>query len=256
MMRLAIVLFVAATCSACLRSTTVISLKPDGSGTIVQETGMTAQALAMLKSMAASGGNQATAPKEMFGEQDARRAAEAMGVQFLGGEPIKGEFEGYRARFAFSDIAKIRMRLGQEGAPNPGGAATSDPPFGFDFQKGAAASRLTIKMPDMKSPAGSMGLPKDAGNAEQMQQAMAMMKLMMKGMFVDVSLDVDGRIVKTDAPHVQGSRVTLLQIDFDKLLADDAALQRLQKATDIKELAGVPGLKVLTNPKVSVEFAK
>jgi hypothetical protein len=100
-----------------------------------------------------------------------------------------------------------------------------------------------------------MGLPKDS-NPEQMQQAMAMMKVMMAGMFVDVSLDVDGRIVKTDAPYVQGSRVTLMQVDFDKLLADEASLMKLQKATDIKALAGVPGLKVLTTPNVSVEFAK
>ena len=89
-----------------------------------------------------------------------------------------------------------------------------------------------------------------------MQQAMAMMKVMMKGMFVDVSLDLAGRIVKTDAPYVQGSRVTLMQVDFDKLLADDAALKKLQNATDIKELAGVPGLKVPTSPTVSIEFAK
>ena len=255
MLRLAIVALVAATSAGCLRSTTVISLKPDGSGTIVQETGMTAQAVAMLKSMAASGGNQANAPKELFGEAEARKAADAMGVKFVGGEPIKGALEGYRARFAFDDIRQIKMRLSQDAAADLGKVAASDPPFGFDFEKGAAASRLIIKMPDLKSPAGSMGLPKDS-NPEQMQQAMAMMKVMMAGMFVDVSLDVDGRIVKTDAPYVQGSRVTLMQVDFDKLLADEASLMKLQKATDIKALAGVPGLKVLTTPKVSVEFAK
>jgi hypothetical protein len=255
MFRFAIVLFVALTCSACLRSTTVISLKPDGSGTIVQETGMTAQAMAMLKSMAAGAGEKGEVPKEMFGEKEARKAAEAMGVQFVGGEPIKGELEGYRARFAFADIGQIRMRLSQESTSLTGGS-TQDPPFGFQFQKGTAASRLTIKMPDMKSPAESMGLPGGAVNADEMQQAMAMMKMMMKGMFVDVSLDLAGRIVKTDAPHVQGSRVTLLQVDFDKLLADEAALKRIQNATDLKALAGVPGLKVLTSPTVSIEFGK
>jgi hypothetical protein len=256
MKRFAILLLVAAACSACLRSTTVISLKPDGSGTIVQETGMTAQAVAMLKSMQASGGNQGNAPKELFGEQEARKAADTMGVKFVGGEPIKGQLEGYRARFAFDDIRQIKMQLSQDPTADLAKGATADPPFGFEFEKGAAASRLIIKMPDLKSPAGSMGLPAEGANPEQMQQAMAMMKVMMAGMFVDVSLDVDGRIVKTDAPYVQGSRVTLMQIDFDKLLADEGSLMKLQKATDIKSLAGVPGLKVLTNPKVTVEFAK
>ena len=42
-----------------------------------------------------------------------------------------------------------------------------------------------------------------------------------------------------------------MQIDFDKLLADDAALLKLSSAKDIKSLAGVPGLKVVAEPKVT-----
>jgi hypothetical protein len=83
-----------------------------------------------------------------------------------------------------------------------------------------------------------------------------MMKMMMKGLFVDITLNVDGRIVKTNAPFVEGSRVTLLQIDFDKLLADQAALTKLQGATDLKSLANVPGLKVIPDPKVTIEFGR
>jgi hypothetical protein len=112
-------------------------------------------------------------------------------------------------------------------------------------------------MPDMQSPAEPLGLKNmDAGNAEQAQQAIAMMKMFTRGMFVDVSLDIDGRILKTDAQHVQGSRVTLLQLDFDTLLANEAALQKLQKATDLKGLSDIPGLKIVTNPKLNIEFAK
>jgi hypothetical protein len=85
---------------------------------------------------------------------------------------------------------------------------------------------------------------------------MAMMKMMRKGLYVDVTLNVNGRIVKTNAPYVDGSRVTLMQIDFDKLLADDAALMKLSSAKDIKSLAGVPGLKVVAEPKVTVEFSR
>ena len=72
---------------------------------------------------------------------------------------------------------------------------------------------------------------------------MTMMKMMMRGLFVDVALTVDGRIIKSNAPYVEGSRVTLMQLDFDKLLSDDAALPKLQSAKDIKSLAAVPGLE-------------
>ena len=67
---------------------------------------------------------------------------------------------------------------------------------------------------------------------------------------------MDGRIIKTNAPYVEGSRVTLMQIDFDKLLADDSALTKLQGAKDIKSLAAVPGLKVVTEPTVTIEFSR
>jgi hypothetical protein len=261
-MRLAIqlvVLVFAAVCSSCLRSTTVISVKADGSGTVVQETGLSPQALAMVKTMAGSG-TDAKMPADLFGEDQAKQAADLMGVTFVSGEPIKtAELEGYRARFAFNDVRQIRMKMNQ--APTKGltgSSAAAEPPFRFDFERRGASSQLTITVPE--SNAGSNPMAKMPGmggtsNPEQNQQAMAMMKLMLQNLFVDVSLDVDGRIVNTNAPHVQGSRVTLLQIDFNQLLADEAAFRKLQSATDIKALAGVPGLKVLTSPKVTVEFA-
>ena len=85
---------------------------------------------------------------------------------------------------------------------------------------------------------------------------MAMMKMMMKGLFVDVSLNVNGRILKSNAPYVKGSRVTLMQIDFDKVLADETGLQKLQGASDVKSLSGVPGLQVVGEPTVTIEFSR
>ena len=118
---------------------------------------------------------------------------------------------------------------------------------------------LTIQMPD-QTPGTPGALPFPGGGSDadkaQMAQAMGMMKMMMRGLFVDVALTVNGRIIKSNAPYVEGSRVTLLQLDFDKLLADDTALLKLQSAKDLKSLASVPGLKVVTEPKVTIEFSR
>ena len=114
-------------------------------------------------------------------------------------------------------------------------------------------------MPD-QTPGAPGALPFPGGGSDadkaQMAQAMAMMKMMMRGLFVDVGLNVNGRILKSNAPYVEGSRVTLLQIDFDKLLADESALLKLQGAKDIKSLANVPGLKVVAEPTVTIEFSR
>ena len=263
MPRLAIVLCLAAISTACLRSTTVISISPDGSGTIVQETGVSPQAMAMLQGMAA-GGEQKGMPAEMFGEEHAQKIASTMGVRFVSGEPIKtAQLEGYRARFAFDDVRKLQMKMNQEAtAALGGGKAGGEPPFGFGFERRGDSAILTITMPQEK-PEGLSGIGAGMGGAtagettpEQNAQALQMMKMMMQGMFVDISLEVDGRIIKTNAPHVDGSRLTLIQLDFDKLLADESGLTQLQKATDLQSLGNVAGLKVITDRTVTVEFAK
>jgi hypothetical protein len=244
--------------AGCIRSTTAIDLRPDGTGTILQETAVSAQALAMLKGMAA--GNQpGDAPTELFTEEQARKTAASMGVTFVSGEPIKtADFEGYRAKFSFDDISKVKVNM-EQGAAAMGGTESKQPPFSFSFNRGSSSSVVTIQMPD-QMPGGKAlpGMPSGTSDAEKAQaaQAMTMMKMMMRGLFVDVALNVDGRILKSNANHVEGSRITLLQIDFDKLLADETAFQRLQSATDIKGLENIPGLKIVNEPKLTIEFAR
>ena len=253
-------LLVALSSPGCLRSTTTIDLKVDGSGTIVQETAMSAQALGMLQGLAGANQKAEKPPQQLFGEEQARQAAATMGVTFVSGEAIKtGDLEGYRARYAFDDISKVTVKMDQGTDSLAPGSDARKPPFGFAFKRGAAASVLTIQMPDQTpGPAGALPMPGAGPDADKAQaaQAMAMMKMMMRGLFVDVALTVSGRIIKSNAPYVEGSRVTLLQIDFDKLLGDDAALQKLQSARDIKSLAAVPGLKVVSEPTVTIEFSR
>jgi hypothetical protein len=81
------------------------------------------------------------------------------------------------------------------------------------------------------------------------------MKMMMAGMFVDVTMNVNGRIVKSNVP-TEGTKVTLLQLDVDKLFGDPTAMDKLQAATSLKALAGIPGLKVPTEPTVTIEIAR
>jgi hypothetical protein len=255
--RCSFALLVALCSGGCLRSTTTIDLNADGSGTIVQETAVSAQALGMLQGLA--GANPTgDKPPQLFGEEQARKAAATMGVTFVSGEPVKtGELEGYRARYAFDDISKVTVNMDQGTGNVAPGTETKKPPFGFTFKRGSAASVLTIHMPDQTPGApGALSLPGADADKAQAAQAMAMMKTMMRGLYVDVALNVNGRILKSNAPYVEGSRVTLMQIDFDKLLSDEAALLKLQNAKDIKSLASVPGLKVVAEPRVTIEFSR
>lgn len=264
MRRVLALVLTALSCTACLRSSTVITVKQDGSGTIDQEIGVSPQALAMLRSFANSGDAKAAPPTDgIFGPQQAQKLAADMGVRYVSGEPIKtGEMEGFRAKYAFDNVSQIRMKMNQNAGPAASAGVADEPPFGFDFERRGEASVLTIRMPEQKmgdkspfSQLTQMPGAKDGSPADN-EQAIGMMKMMMRGLFVDVSLAVDGRIVKTNAPYVTGSKVTLAQMDFDTLLANDTAIQKLQKASEPKQLKDIPGLKLITDPKVTIEFVR
>src|SRR5262245_43793081 len=268
--RLALVC-VALLCSACLRATTTITVRQDGSGLIDQEVGANPEAMAMLKGFAGAAAEQQksgaaappSTPPSIFGEPEARKLADQMGVKFVSGEPIKtAELEGYRAHYSFDDVTKLKVKMNQDASGGLAGSGKSagEPPFGFQFEKHGASSLLTINMPEQKpgsmGPLNQLGMGGATQNSAQNEQAVAMMKMMLKGLYVDVTLAVDGKVIKTNAPYVNGSKVTLVQMDFDKLLASEGALQKLQQASDPRSLKDIPGLKVVTEPKVTIEFGR
>ena len=88
----------------------------------------------------------------------------------------------------------------------------------------------------------------------------SMMKPMMKGLTIKTVLEVDGTLVKTNSPYAAGSTVTLLELEFDKITADDANFKKFTKAgedpstLDPKLLQGVKGIKVSPATEITVEF--
>jgi len=262
MRRLTLVLVGVVLCSGCFRSTTTITVRQDGSGVIDQDLGASPQAMALLRSLDSSGSDQKRTTSQMFGAEQAQSVATAMGVRFVSGEPLKtDQVEGYRAHFAFDDVTRIRINLSQKDlAPAvSGGVAAEDktPPVSFGFTKGGDASVLTIKI-DQQSPAAGLmpQLGGRGGSPQENAQGMAMILPMLRGLFVDVSLVVDGRVIKTNVPAVNGSRLTLLQFDFDKVNATEGALQKLQQITDPKMLKDIPGVQMVTEPVVTIEFGR
>jgi hypothetical protein len=90
---------------------------------------------------------------------------------------------------------------------------------------------------------------------------MGMIKSMFQGFKINLDLEVDGSIVKTNAEYVAGPRITLLEMDMGALLADEAKLKALQgkissdaSFSDIKPyLKDIKGIKI-DGPSISVEF--
>jgi hypothetical protein len=274
------VLIATVTLTACLDSTTIVKVKPDGSGTVEQTTLVNTAAL---KGMM-SGAQAKPSDGPVINRDDLERTAARMGkgVTLVSAEPFTGAngFEGTKAIFAFEDINLIQIsqdpnlhpnaqspRVGGPGLSGTSGRSatepTADDPVKFNFKRGATSSTLTINYID--KPPTSDATPNPAGGGDMPDltnpMVMNMIKTMFKGLKINIGLEVVGSIVKTNAEYVNGPRITLLEMDVESLLADEAKLKALQgklgpdaSLSEVKPLLkDIKGIKI-DGPSISVEF--
>jgi hypothetical protein len=253
--------------TACLNSTTLVKVKPDGSGTVEQTTLMN---MAALKGI--GGGGQLNGP--MMNKADLERTAKSMGegVRLVSSEPIKGDngFEGVKAIFAFDDINKIQV---SQGPPNMSGGTgggtraaepTSDDPVRFKLTRNGATSTLNINVVDRPGAGKTDNIPNPPpGDMPDLSNPMIMnmMKAMFQGFKINIGLEVAGSIVQTNAEYVTGPRITLLELDVAELLADEAKFKALQgklgpdaSLSEVKPyLKDFKGIKI-DGPSITVAF--
>ena len=262
-LRLFAVLVAAVSLTACLDSTTLVKLKPDGSGTVEQTTLVNTAAL---KGMMPGAGGQASTP--MSNRADLERAAQQMGkgVKLVSTEPVKSAsgFEGTKATFSFEDINQIEISQGPNADALGAGASKTESPVKFNFTRNGGTSTLAINFADQPAgaakPADPAAAPGDMPDFTN-PMIMGMIKTMFQGFKINIGLDVVGSIVKTNAEYVTGSHVTLLEMDMGALLADEAKLKALQgkigpgaSFTEIKPyLKDIKGIKI-DGPSIKVEF--
>jgi hypothetical protein len=266
--RVAIAAIAAAAVSGCLQSSTIIKMKPDGSGTLEETMTMSAEAVGQLGALGAMGDDKNTKGSggidDLFSDKDARAAAAKMGqgVTFVSSEKIDTpDRKGLKAIYAFTDIRKIS--LAEVHAPTMSGdAAAKDPPMTFDFkQLPGGNGLLTINQAGVENALKSgdaRPAPTNAIDPKMAEQGIEMAKAIMKGMKIDVLIQVP-RVVKTNSPYVDAGAVTLLSMDFDKVLADPKALERMNGLTTLAEtkaaLKDFKGIKITLEPQVTIEFA-
>lgn len=250
--------------SSCLEHSATISLNKDGSGTITEETLFSAEASAMMAQMPAGGQD----PAAKFA--DAGKAAETAakmgeGVTVEMAEAIdKDGRKGGRVVYKFADINKVKYGFGKAMADAgssmgpPGEAKPEDQPMTFQYADGT----LTLVNPDQKAdakPAGPGGdAPDDA--PEPGAQELEMMKGVFKDMKMSLKVTAPGGIAESNATHVDGNTVTLMEIAFGKLIADPANMKKLNAMKDespaqvAAAFKDVDGLKIETKDEVTVKL--
>jgi len=264
-MKFAVVVLAAVSLTACLDSTTIVKVKPDGSGTVEQTTLVN---MAALKGMMPNTDKPASGP--VINRADLERTAERMGkgVRLVSAEPVKRDngFEGTKAIFAFDDINQVQVSQDPGMSGSADGRMSSEPtkddPVKFKLARNGSTSVLTIAFTD-KPGGGSGKPPADAGDVPDLTNPMMMnmIKTMFQGFKINIDLEVAGPIIKTNAEYVNGSRITLLEMDMEALLADEAKFKALQSKlgpdaslSEVKPyLKDIKGIKI-DGPTITVEF--
>lgn len=249
------------TLPACLQSGILIKVAPDGSGTVEETFLMRKDMLQELKVMTESmeGGKQAK-EADIFKEADIKNKAKDMGegVTFVSMEKVATEkFEGYKAVYAFTNINKLKIN------ENPGGTSEEEI-ITFQFEKGSS-STLIIRQPSRPFASGKedKSVPEDVKpQTAQPEPEMAaeLLKQMFEGMKIAISLEVLGSVSKTNATYLAGSRITLLELDFSRILESPKDIEKFNQAKPetveaVKELMkDLPGIKMDFNEEIRIEF--
>ncbi|MCW1922254.1 hypothetical protein OKA05_06795 [Luteolibacter arcticus] len=255
--------------SSCLEHTSTIKLNKDGSGTITEETLFSAEASAKMAEMPAGGEN----PAGKF--SDEKKAAETAakmgeGVTVEKTENVKKDGRiGGRVVYKFKDINKVKFNFGDAmsdagkdmgppgDAPDAGEAdKPKSKPITFTYKDGV----LTLVNPEAKADAKKADGEKGAApDKETDPQAMAMMQQMFKDMRMSLHLEIVDGIAETNASHVEGNVVTLIDLPFGKLIADPENMKKLEAMKDASPadaaaaFKDIPGLKIETKEEITVK---
>lgn len=211
---------------------------------------------------------------DMFNEDDIRQGGSRMGsgVRYVSHEMIDNDVHaGYVAVYAFDDINTVYVDQNPTAAmpemPGSEGETGEDKELvAFRFVPGNLA-QLTIRPPrdaEKDEPAAEQAETEQA-ETEQAPEAegaegLEQMREVFRDMRMTVQIVVDGDIQKTNASFVEGSTITMVDVNFNVLLDDPELLKQMEKMGDVdpavamEMMKKIPGLRVETAEEVSVTF--
>ncbi len=273
----------AASLTGCITFLTDIKVRGDGSGTMVQTITMNPEQLkASVEGIAKQMGATTTESKEEpkkepskaseqgpfnLDELKGKAADLGPGVTFVSAEKIDTKTAaGVRVKFAFKDINQLAVNPKPAAAMGTTGAgASSEDALKFRFSRkpdGNAVLTVVMARPQHQEKEQAAVQP-PASSPEASAQQTALIKQMFKGLHMGMAVEVEGKVVRTNSPYVEGSKVTLMDIDFDPLLADEGKLKDLNEKMEgamgddqktMEALKEIKGLKIITAPEISIEF--
>jgi hypothetical protein len=243
----------------CLHGQREIRVEVDGSGRIEDTVKLVGEFAEMLKGFEEM--EEGTPEEKLEGKREKARAEAAKmgpGVSLVSYDVAEDGTE--TTVYAFEDVSKIRIT----DSPAPPGADEAEggegpPTDSFSFRLERNGDETTLVLVNSAEPEAGDAAPSEPPSAEEKEQMVNMFKGMFDGARIRTLLTVGGEILETNSPHREGSSITLLEVDFDSLMADPESLEAMATSRERPgraTLSKIEGITMLDEPELTVRFRK
>ena len=278
LLRLGVVLLISTT-GACIEFEQLIRVNKDGSGELFQEVRFSRGFFDELATM----GTAEDLEKQLLEMKEGFKASPellASGLQLVDVETIPAAegnplpLDGFRYSYRFDDLTKLDLNVFPDlgaamGMPvvDEEDSTDEEDVLRFEMTSKGKSSIVSLVMfeseEEMQAELDAMNQSRGpAGERSETDDAMLeMAQELLSGFRLKVDLEVVGKIENTNAAAVDDNRVTLIELDFDRMFAQKEDLLSLPEFTGQPTLAQVglalqdiDGLTIPTTPRVSIEF--
>lgn len=253
--------------AGCLQIETTLKVEKDGSGTINEKVLFSKTFVKMIKDFTeAFQDSGSTEEFTLFETDNIKADAKNYGenVKYVSHELISNEnWEGYQAVYSFNDITLVQI------SPDPDSKVALDDQstetekeeeyYFFKFVKGDTP-QLIIDRPDIELSADTDEYDESEKTEQTSEEENEEFIKMMEGMKVDVAVEVDGEILNTNATYVQGSKITLFEMNLSEMMKNKEVFKEFKKnePDNIEEmkqyLEMLPGLKIEVEKPITITF--
>jgi predicted RNA-binding protein Jag len=267
---LAAMLFIA-TFPGCIEISTLISIQTDGSGTVEETVLLSREIIEMITELEKAFATDTTEykPFDFYDENELKVQASQFGeeVRYISSKKISRENkEGYLVMYEFRDLNKVRInqnpnsRVRLESFDDE--TEVQEEFITFSYISGQP-SEIRIQMPAEDMIGDSNDNDIEDSFRQDIEQDTAQINEQLSRIFQDLKIamevEVEGNISRTNADYIEGSRITLLDIDFGKLVDNPDKLKEFREADpqnfeQVKTIIkSIPGIKVDLNKLIIVQ---
>ena len=256
MKKLILVVIIPLFLMSCISSGITVKVNKDGSGEIIQIFKIKRDFVGFLSMT-----DEPTDPN-LIDREALELTAQSMGegVSLSKVEPLPNDstYAGYTAYFKFKDISKIKVSASPSTSPEAV-SEESNEWIKFDFDKGTT-SKLTMYLSEMMEEDETSHIEEDEEIEASADESLGdQLKEIYKDMHYWMTFEFNGKITDTNASFVDGSKITIFDMNFEKIVENDDLFQKVTNddpgsMKEYKEELATAGVFIDDQEEITVSF--